>query len=127
MRGVRRFVVVLVLAAAAHAAPELPADLEGRPEDWTSLAGAALATDHAPRWKSGEAGVRTQEFEVDGAAPSFDKVRMCSWLTAFRMGPWHVTYRVTAPKARRDDALARLEAMLDELALPPTGIVSAPR
>lgn len=70
--------------------------------------------------------VRTQEFEMDGDPP-VEKVRMSTWLTAFRMGPWHVTYRFTAPKAARDDALAKLEAALTELGLPPTGIAAKPR
>jgi hypothetical protein len=70
--------------------------------------------------------VRTQEFEMDGDPPH-EKVRVTSWLTAFRMGPWHVTYRLTAPKSRRDEALAKFEAMLTELGFPPTGIVPKAR
>jgi hypothetical protein len=43
------------------------------------------------------------------------------------MGPRHVTYRLTAPIAARDDELAKLEAALAELELPPPGIVTKPR
>lgn len=70
--------------------------------------------------------VRTQEFEMDGDPP-LEKVRLSSWLTAFRMGPWHVTYRLTAPKATRDEALAVFEAALAELGLPPIGIAAKKR
>ena len=70
--------------------------------------------------------VRTQEFEMDGDPP-LEKVRLSSWLTAFRIGPWHVTYRLTAPKAMRDEALAVFEAALAELGLPPIGIATRKR
>ena len=70
--------------------------------------------------------VRTQEFEMDGDPP-FEKVRMSSWLTAFRMGPWHVTYRLTALNSRRDEALAKFEAVLTDLGFPPTGIAPKTR
>jgi hypothetical protein len=70
--------------------------------------------------------VRTQEFEMD-SDPSVGNIRMATWLTAFRMGPWHVTYRLTAPKNRRDEALAKFEAVLTELGFPPTGIAAKAR
>ncbi len=68
--------------------------------------------------------VKTAEFEFRGG-PEMGGQLLATLLTGMAIDPWRVTYRVTVPAIRRDDALAGVDELLDALSLPRLGVPTA--